>query len=161
MWSDIKWWENSAVSDGDHDQDLRNAYYERYVRRGHEDFQSDNSKVQDDQGLVNYCFMNSFKQVCIFGLSYMSFSYRQRMFMIPALSRGGLSYFLAKLAAKNLNSNIKIHFLVVSHDSIRGCVCPWVRGSVGNAFDGGQRRAGERLILCTRTCLDANCFFKW
>ena len=55
-------------------------------------------------------------------------------------------------------------FLVVSHDSIRGCVRPSVcrsvrrsvrqsvGRSVGNAFVGGQRRAGERLISCVRTC---------
>ena len=58
--------------------------------------------------------------------------------------------------------------LVVSHYSIRGCVRPLVGPSVGwsvcrlvrpsvgplvrNAFLGEQRRAGERLISCIRTC---------
>ena len=102
--------ENSAVSDGDHDQDLRNIYYERYGRGGHEVFPSDNSKVQDYQTLVNHYFMNSFVQVCIFSLSTISFSNGKQMFMILALSRVGLSYFLTKTAAKNLNSTNKIHF---------------------------------------------------
>ena len=47
-------------------------------------------------------------------------------------------------------------YRVVSHVSIRGCVRPSVRRSVGwsvTSFFGGQRRAGERLISCTRTCL--------
>ena len=66
--------------------------------------------MQDDQGLINYCFMNPFEQVCIFSLSTISFSYGQQMFMIKALSRVGLSYFLAKLAAKILNSINEIHF---------------------------------------------------
>ena len=72
--------------------------------------------MQDDQGLVNYSFMNSSVQVCIFSISTISFNYGQQMLMIQALSRVGLSYFLAKLAAENLISTNEIHFLVASHD---------------------------------------------
>ena len=43
--------------------------------------------------------------------------------------------------------------------SVRRSVSPSVRRSVGNAFVGGQRRAGERLISCIRTCYDFTVFF--
>ena len=47
-------------------------------------------------------------------------------------------------------------FLVVSLDFITGCVCPSVRRLVRRSVMlllGGQRRDGERLISCVRTCL--------
>ena len=48
-------------------------------------------------------------------------------------------------------------FLVVSHDSIRGCVRPLVgpsvRRSVRNLFfSAGRNEDGERLTSCIRTC---------
>ena len=47
-----------------------------------------------------------------------------------------------------------IPFLVVSHDSIRGCVRPSVGWSVRNAFVGGQRQDSEqRMVVYTNLFL--------
>ena len=44
--------------------------------------------------------------------------------------------------------------------SVRWSVCPLVRWSV-TFFFGGQRRSGEQLISCIRTCLDLRCYKKF
>ena len=61
-------------------------------------------------------------------------------------------------------------YIVVSHDSIRGCGRPLVGWSVGLTVDllvrwlvilllGGQRRAGKQLILCIQTYVYLLWFF--
>ena len=42
-------------------------------------------------------------------------------------------------------------FLVVSHDSIRGCVCPLVSWSFRNALD-WRAKTSQQTTLCIRTC---------
>ena len=60
-----------------------------------------------------------------------------------------------------------MHFLVVSHDSIRGCVRPLVRRSVRRSvgpsvrpsvttLSAGRNEDGERLMPCIRPCFIKN-----